>query len=399
MTDRIKVSAPHRARLVVPAVVGLVLALAAVPGFAQRGDIDFNRARLLRDRDLRGESLTPDERAYLERARAEFQKKQAGVTKDRQGPARDTIGLKPLTDLAGAARYHGEDGGLYGGGENEPPAAQRAAALRAARQVAPLDARGRPAPDGKVVLISVGMSNTTQEFQRFRTLARRDAALARALVLVDGAQGGMEALAWAQPEQTIAAGRPDPWTVLDQRLAQAGVAPRQVQAAWIKQARANPAALGEFPAHAEVLRDNLAVIVRKLHNRFPGLKIAYLSSRTYGGRAATPLNPEPYAYESAFSVRWLIRDQVEGKPGLNADPGKGRVEAPVLLWGPYLWADGLTRRATDGLVWRRDDLAADGTHPGPGGQQKVAELLLRFFKTDPTAKPWFLENTAAPPGR
>jgi hypothetical protein len=399
MTDRFKVSGRRVARLVVPAVAGLVLALAAVPGFAQRGEIDFNRARLLRDRDLRGESLTPDERAYLERPRAAFQKKQAGAMKGPQRPARDTTGLTPLTDLAGAARYQEQDGGLYGGGKNEPPAAQRAAALRAAGQVTPLDARGRPAPDGKVVLISVGMSNTTQEFQRFKTLARRDAALAHALVLVDGAQGGMEASAWAQPEKAIAAGRPDPWTVLGQRLAQAGVSPRQVQVAWIKQARANPAALGEFPGHAEVLRDNLAVIARKLHNRFPGLKIAYLSSRTYAGHAATPLNPEPYAYESAFSVRWLIRDQVEGKPGLNADPGKGRVEAPVLLWGPYLWADGLKGRATDGLVWKRADLAADGTHPGPGGQQKVAELLLQFFKTDPTAKPWFLEHTAAPPGR
>jgi hypothetical protein len=40
-------------------------------------------------------------------------------------------------------------------------------------------------------------------------------------------------------------------------------------------------------------------------------------------------------------VRWLIRDQIDGRPDLNPDPGKGPVKAPVLLWGPYLWADAL----------------------------------------------------------
>ena len=54
---------------------------------------------------------------------------------------------------------------------------------------------------------------------------------------------------------------------------------------------------------------------------FPNLRIAYLSSRVYGGYATVPLNPEPYAYEGAFAVRWLILDQLAGKPELN-DIGK-----------------------------------------------------------------------------
>jgi hypothetical protein len=64
----------------------------------------------------------------------------------------------------------------------------------------------------------------------------------------------------------------------------------------------------------------------------------------------------------------------------------------VLLWGPYLWADGVKGRKTDRLVWERADLGADGTHPSPKGQQKVAALLLDFFKSDPTAKGWFLRH-------
>jgi hypothetical protein len=130
-----------------------------------------------------------------------------------------------------------------------------------------------------------------------------------------------------------------------------------------------------------------------LHNarqRFPNLRIAYLGSRIYAGYADTPLNPEPYAYEGAFVVRWLIQDQIKGDRALNYDPARGPVNSPLLLWGPYLWGDGMTPRKADGLVWTRDDLASDGTHPSESGRQKVADLLLKFFKTDANAKMWFV---------
>src|SRR5208337_3736325 len=108
---------------------------------------------------------------------------------------------------------------------------------------------------------------------------------------------------------------------------------------------------------------------------------------------AMPLNPEPYAYESAFAVRWLIEDQIGGKRHLNCDPDRGEVTAPLLLWGPYLWADGVKGRKVDDLIWKREDLGGDGTHPSPSGQRKVAGLLLCFFKTDATAKPWFVKRS------
>jgi len=61
-----------------------------------------------------------------------------------------------------------------------------------------------------------------------------------------------------------------------------------------------------------------------------------------------------------------------------------------LLWGPYLWADGLNPRKSDGLVWKREDFARDGTHPSQSGREKVAQMLLDFLKTSPFAKPWFV---------
>ena len=96
------------------------------------------------------------------------------------------------------------------------------------------------------------------------------------------------------------------------------------------------------------------------------------------------MNPEPYAYESAFVVRWLIQDQIKG--------ASGAVKSPLLLWGPYLWADGEKGRKIDDLVWKPEDLGPDGTHPSDNGRRKVAELLLRFMKTDPTAKIWFMKS-------
>lgn len=165
---------------------------------------------------------------------------------------------------------------------------------------------------------------------------------------------------------------------------------------WVKQALAGPASLGEFPKHAEELKGHMVRLLNQLRETFPNLRIAYLSSRTYGGYAKTPLNPEPYAYESAFVVRWLIQDQVKGEPSLNYDAAKGTARSPLLLWGPYLWTDGERGRKIDEVVWKPEDTGPDGTHPSDSGRRKVAELLLRFLKTDPTAKRWFTAGGICP---
>ena len=70
----------------------------------------------------------------------------------------------------------------------------------------------------------------------------------------------------------------------------------------------------------------------------------------------------------------------------------GYATAPWLGWAAYLWADGMNPRS-DGLVWTRADLQSDGTHPSQPGQEKVGRLLLSFFKSEPTAKTWFLAGT------
>jgi hypothetical protein len=365
-----------------------ILGLTTVLTAAQ--EIDWNKAKQLRQRMLQGEKLSQEERTYLERAR---QALQAGAKPPPFQPINPPVSLRPLTDMTASDRYKGQDGGLYGGGSNQPPKQHLQAAVQQAKLIRPLDERGKPSEDGKVGFVSIGMSNTTQEFSVFVRLANADPAKSPKVVIVDGAQGGMDARAWAEPEKPNRPGARNPWEVLDERLQRMGIADSQVQVVWLKQARITPGMIGEFPKHAEEMKGRIVTILHRLKEKFPNLRIAYLSSRIYGGYAKTPLNPEPYAYESAFTVRWLIRDQIKSDPSLNYDPDTGPVKSPLLLWGPYLWADGEKGRKQDDLVWKPEDLAGDGTHPSDSGRRKMAELLLHFVKSDPTAKIWFCRAT------
>lgn len=314
--------------------------------------------------------------------------KRAGSSNAKPGTrvSPDTAQLKPLTEM-GDEPYQGFAGGLYPDGRNTRPESHEAAGLRLAQQVQPLDAAGKPDPAGRIVLLSIGMSNTSQASQGFQRWLDQAPGLNPRLVFVNGAQGGMTAAAIQNPDD--GARGTTYWSTIDRRLEQAGVTREQVQAVWIKQADAGPNQ--GFPGYAQQLQSELARIVQLVTIRFPNCHLAYLSSRTYGGYATTKLNPEPYAFESGFSVKWLIEQQLDGEPGLNFSPEKGPVKSPWLSWGPYLWANGTTPRA-DGFRYEVADAAADGTHESAAGQSKVGKLMLDFFRTDATTRPWFLEK-------
>jgi hypothetical protein len=352
----------------------------AADGAREKDDFDWAKARAAHEKDRRGETLNDEEKRLLDAAKKRISEGRGpGRAGARNAPPPAPPGdLVPLNELTG--KYREQDGGLYGGGKNEPPAAQAALARKAIAEIKPLDRDGKPAADGKVVLMSIGMSNTTQEFSTFVPKANADPRKAAHVVVVDAAQGGQDATSWSTADA-------NPWQVAEQRLRSAGVSPAQVQAVWIKQALKGPQR--GFPSETERLRDRLREVVTLAKQKYPNLRVAYLSSRIYAGYATTSLNPEPYAYESAFAVRWLIEEQTKGATDLNADPAKGAVKAPVLLWGPYLWANGATPRKGDGLTYAADEFAGDGTHPGTAAREKVAKLLLDFFTTDPLAKPWF----------
>ncbi|MFQ5706821.1 MAG: T9SS type A sorting domain-containing protein [bacterium] len=298
----------------------------------------------------------------------------------------------PLTDL-GTGKYKGQyEGGLYPGGSNVCPQEHLNAGLAIAKEVQPLNASGQPDPNGKIVMISIGMSNTQQEFEPFIEKALAEPELNPKLVIVNGARSGQHVGKWQNPAATG-------WGFLADAIAKAGVTAEQVQVAWIKLASRSDVGPQTFPEHATALQDGVKATVQNLKDKYPNTRIAYLSSRIYAGYATIPLSPEPFAYEGGFSMKWLIEEQINGDSSLVYDGANPR--APWLAWGPYLWADGLGSDGvvggvpgrSDGLEWECGDFQSDGTHPSINvGRFKAAGLLLDFLKQESTALPWFMPN-------
>jgi hypothetical protein len=334
--------------------------------------IDWNRARQLHQRVQNGETLSPEDKAYYERARAMRGRAGGGPGAGPQRKAPDH--LPPLTDLGADGKYEDQDGGLYGGGMNTPPEAHRKTAQTQLESIQPLDKDGKPSATGTIAFVSISMSNATQEFSYFKRIADASPKKSPKVTIVDCAQGGQAMAEWAPPDAR-------PWEQAKERLASAGVSPQQVQVAWVKLANKGPG--GTLQEHGKKLEADTLKVLQNAKALFPNLRIAYLGSRTYGGYANGNLNPEPYAYESAYPARWLIQRQISG------DAELALTKTPLLLWGPYLWAEGEKGRKIDDLKWERSDFVGDGVHPSETGRAKVANLLLNFLTEDALAKGWF----------
>ncbi|HTS70940.1 MAG TPA: hypothetical protein VMO17_18325 [Terriglobia bacterium] len=344
-------------------------------------------------------------------------------------PTREGFSATPLTDL-GTRTYKGFEGGLYPHGSNSVPVDHAAAGLKLAREVQPLDATGKPDPKGKIVITSIGMSNSMDEFGMFLRIARGSPKVDRDHVsVVNGAFGGITACYYLS-----ASGSP-PCSqhtgnvfnrIRDERLTPAGVSEQQVQVVWILQANGGPGVRGcgrnrfeacrplcnpktpgciNDPLETEALRHEaqLGETLRVAKVRWPNLKLAFLSSRIYAGYAKVPISPEPFAFEYGFSAKWIIQAQISQVKANTVDPVAGNLDyrtgiVPWVAWGPYLWADGTTPRS-DGLAWcngeqmepchGETDFQADGTHPNVRGMKKVADSLMEFFLQSPFTSPWF----------
>ena len=319
-------------------------------------------------------------------------------------PPTDTVRI-PLIDLPS---YFKIRGGLYPNGLNQPPADHDSAVRAARNRIRALDVNGDESPFGKYVLISIGISNTTQEWcsqasgppcaaWTFMGRAAADPAVNKnSLVIVNGAADGQDAPAWTSPAS------PNYDRIKAGRLAPLGLSENQVEVAWVKLDDAKASrSLPADSADAYVYLSNLGQVLRTLRIRYPNLLIVFLSSRSYGGYASgigatTDLTAEPYSYEESFSVKWAIESQINEMRGLPADPRAGSLNyakkaAPVIVWGPYLWSDGATPRS-DGFSWNRTDFEEDGMHPSQSGESKVGLALLEFFKNSPYAKCWFMAN-------
>jgi len=359
---------------------GLILTLLTLirPVAEASGRDEFERAQKIAKEKRAGKNLSSEQKKIL------LKYVMRGWIAD-MDPSRTSVGFKPLSDMKASDRYKGEEGGLYGKGKNQPDKTHQAIIDKVLLGVRPRDEAGKLSDDGKIAMISIGMSNTTREFGVFIRTANADKRKASAVTLVDCAMGSHAGKQWAERAQV--------WENMRQKLKQKKVTPAQVQVAWIKLAEMGPSKYGAFPKHAQFFKNNIITILHKLQETCPNIKVVYFSSRVYAGYCISDhsLSPEPYVYESAFALRWLIKDQMKGDPELNYDAAKGVVKAPLLLWGPYMWCDGTNARA-DGLTWPPDLLEFDGVHPSTKGKVQVTQLLLKFFTTDKNAKSWFTRS-------
>jgi len=211
------------------------------------------------------------------------------------------------------------------------------------------------------------------------------------MVIVNGAADSLDAPSWTSAQS------PAYDRIKTARLAPLGLSENQVEIAWVHLADPKPTvALPADSADAYTFLTNIGLVVRALRTRYPQLELVFVSSREYGGYSTNDWNPEPFAYEEGFAVKWAIESQINEMRGQAPNPKAGTLSnakkvAPVMLWGPYMWADGMTPRS-DALVWQRADFEDDGVHPSQNGESKVGLMLLDFFKTSPYTRCWFLAN-------
>ena len=281
-------------------------------------------------------------------------------------------------------RYKGEDGGLYGGGKNEPPPALAAAAKRATAAIQPLDADGKPSAEGIIGLVSISMSNATQEFSYFKQIADKDPAKSPRVVIVDCAQGGQAMAQWVSP-------RAPAWAEADRRLSAAHVSPNQVQVAWIKLANVGPT--GDLAEHGKKLEQDTQAVLQNAKSRFPNLQnrvsrqpnLWWLfkwpaqsgTVRLRRGLRRAVVDPRSNARERGAELRSVPRP-----------PSK-----PHCCYGdPIFGPTASIHAATTASPGMRTDLGPDGTHPSQSGREKVAAMLLKFFKNDALAKTWFTKQ-------
>lgn len=271
----------------------------------------------------------------------------------------------PFTDKDGPGLYPPVTVGINNIA-NSPPEAYLALGKELAGGIKRLNVNGNPADNGKIGFMSIGMSNTKREWAAFMKIARTKAN--KGVVFIPGAQGSYDALRIADEKSPY-------WTNIDALIKRKGLSNQQVQVVWLKEAVSGE--IDSFPAHAKELQGYLTETVAILKKRYTNLKLIFFSSRIYGGYAVKQVSPEPWAYQGAYAVKWLIEDWI-----------KSGTKSPLLFWGPYLWADGLEGRESDKLIWECKDFESDGTHPSPTGSLKVANLLLDFFMTNELTE-WF----------
>lgn len=290
--------------------------------------------------------------------------------------AAESAPIVPLNELSDRD-YMGFKGGLYADGKNEPHAAHAEALKARSAQIRPLDASGKPAADGRIVVAGIGASVCRQIFAQLEQNGSQTPGISTAVKFVNCAVGGADVNKIADDRY---------WSKAEQALTAQGVTAAQVQVVWYQSDDLRDQR-DDFPGRPQRLQASLAEQMKLIGKHFPNARLCYHSARHTTafmpddeGKAK---HAEPRPYHVGWAVKWLIESPDNGKDG-----------SPLATWAAYFWTHGDKPRA-DGYRWSADMNVADGVHLTEAGQQRVAKELCDFWSRDAFAKTWFTSAGAA----
>lgn len=140
------------------------------------------------------------------------------------------MGLPPIAEL-GKNYWRGFQGGLYPSGSNEMPATHKLAGMQISENIKPLDTAGNiDLTNGKIVWLSIGMSNTTMETQAFIPITDTFSNKNPKLTLIDGAVSGQDIVIINNPNAGY-------WDTITNRLKKRELSNKQVQIIWFLEAQ------------------------------------------------------------------------------------------------------------------------------------------------------------------
>ncbi len=268
--------------------------------------------------------------------------------------------------------------GLYPGARNAMPSEHRSAGEAIAATIKPLDTEGRPdAESGRIIALALGHSNCREYFGAFQQfLSKKSTELHPHFELVSAAVGGQQL-----PEISRLQG--GVWENAKRLLSRPGYSDRQVQVLFLHttyHGAGNTSGMqARFPERMEQMQEDLQKVLAHCVERFPNLKMAFLTSD--GFRHFTAF--EPHVWQEAFGFKWLIESQIKGVAGTEYSGNTRKL--PWLAWGPYIWDNS----------WDRS-FFTDGVHQAPKAKAIVVDKLWKFLSTESVTKPWFLK---AQPGQ
>ena len=349
--------------------------------------------------------------------------------------------------------YSSQYGTVTGAGSSTEDAMHEADGENLGQSIVPLCHNGLP-PDPTngcatgetpaIVAVGIGMSHWTKELcydqdngnfvdpsncgaWSFLYKAAHAQGINPSLVLVDCAQDGAPATDWTMNSPVLPYDPEYLYSDCNKRL---GTAPYNLTAAQVQIILYKGADSGQRAALQELptpftgcpstipsydvcnLMAEVSLTARVVKTFYPNVKQMFLHGRSYGGYAnliGESLNPEPYAYEQSFAMKWVIHSQIgeiyHAQPPLPPMQSLTYANAPWVDWGLYMWAGATLTPCqncvTQGLTWRQDqtnmkpctgnqecDFQTDNTHPSYCGRDKVSAMLLYKYCTS-RYTPWF----------